>query len=113
MTVASRSSGETLRWAWGRAFDYEVRVVSEADGKVLASKRYPGDRYVCFGGIADSVKDVAAAYGEDVVPPGHAVVKVAPDGDTFRVFVLDTADESMRVIYERGFFSRSGDKRGG
>ena len=86
---------------------WQARMVDHKSLSAMCSRKlYPGDRIVCFGHIAENRRAVAAAYGEDIVPPGHAVVKVAPDGDTFRVFVLDTADESMRVIYERGFRSR-------
>ena len=66
---------------------------------------YPGERIVCFGHVADSRRDVAKAYGGDVVPPGHAVVKVMPGGDMFRVFVLDASDEKMRILYSRSFNS--------
>lgn len=55
--------------------------------------------------IADKVKDVAGAYGSDIAPAGHAVVKVAPGGGTFKVFVLDATDESMRIVHVRNFRS--------
>lgn len=86
---------------------WQARMVDHKSLSAMCSRKlYPGDRIVCFGHIAENRRVVAAAYGEDIVPPGHAVVKVAPDGDTFRVFVLDAADESMRVVYECGFRSR-------
>ena len=34
---------------------------------------------------------------------GHVVVRVAPGGETFRVFVLTAEDESMRILSEREF----------
>ena len=68
---------------------------------------YPGGRTVCFGHVADSRRDVAAEFGGDVAPAGHAVVRVAPGGSAFRLFVLDTTCESMEVLYERAFRSRS------
>jgi hypothetical protein len=68
---------------------------------------YPGERVVCFGHIADSHRDVAAAYGGDIAPAGHAVVRVAPGGATFSVFTLSAEDESMTVLSERTFRSRT------
>lgn len=34
---------------------------------------------------------------------GHVVVKVAPGGGSYRIFVLDAADESMRVLAEDSY----------
>ena len=86
---------------------WQARMVDHKSLSAMCSRKlYPGDRIVCFGHVAETHRAVAAAYGEDVVPTGHAVVKVAPGGDAFRVFVLTAADESMRVVYERGFRSR-------
>lgn len=64
---------------------------------------YPGDRTVCFGYIAEKVRDVVAAYGADIAPAGHAVVRVAPGGNAYDIFILDAADESMRVLWHRTF----------
>lgn len=38
------------------------------------------------------------AWWENVARPGHVVIKVAPDGTDWCVYVLDSADERMRVI---------------
>ena len=39
-----------------------------------------------------------------VVPfAGHAVVKVAPGGENYRVMVLSAADERMRIVSERAY----------
>ena len=88
---------------------WQARMVDHKSLSAMCSRKlYPGDRIVCFGCVADCRKDVAAAYGADIPPvQGHTVVKVSPGGDTFRVFVLNAADESMRVTYEREFVSRS------
>ena len=64
---------------------------------------YPGDRLICFGYISDKVKTVAAKYAADLMPAGHAVVKVAPGGGVYTLFVLDAHDESMRILGERSF----------
>ena len=74
---------------------------------MCSGELYPGDRVVCFGAIADARRDTAAAYGNAIAPAGHAVVRVAPGGDTFRLMVLSAFDESMTVLYDRDFVSRA------
>ena len=86
---------------------WQAKMVDHKSLSAMCSRElYPGDRIVCFGYIADSVRNVAEAYGADIPPAqGHTVVKVAPGGDTYRVFVVDASDESMRVLYSRRFDS--------
>ena len=86
---------------------WQAKMVDHRSLSAMCSRElYPGERIVCFGHIADCVRDVAAAYGEDIPPAqGHTVVKVAPGGDSYSVFVLDASDESMRVLYSRRFDS--------
>lgn len=86
---------------------WQAKMVDRKSLSAMCSRElYPGDRIVCFGYVADCVRDVAADYA-DCIPPvqGHTVVKVAPGGDTYRVFVLDASDESMRILYSRSFES--------
>ena len=85
---------------------WQADMVNEASLANMTSRElYPGDRLVCFGHIADSVKNVAARYAHDLMPAGHAVVKVAPGGGAYNLFILDAHDESMRVLGERSFVS--------
>jgi len=85
---------------------WQAKMVDHKSLKPMCSRTlYPGERYVCFGYVSDAVKDVAAAYGNDIAPGGHAVVKVAPGGDTYEVFTLAAEDESMRVLARRAFVS--------
>lgn len=85
---------------------WQAKMVDHVSLSSMCSRDlYPGERMVCFGWIADSVKPVAAAYGADIAPAGHAVVKVAPGGGTYRVYTLSAADESMRVLGCRDFVS--------
>jgi hypothetical protein len=86
---------------------WQAKMVDHKSLSAMCSRElYPGERIVCFGYIAGCVRDVAAAYGADIPPfQGHTVVKVAPGGDSYRVFVLDASDESMRVLYSRRFDS--------
>ena len=85
---------------------WQARMVDHKSLSAMCSRElYPGERIVCFGAIAESRKDVAAAYGADIAPAGHAVVKVAPGGATFDVYSVDASDESMRVLARRSFVS--------
>ena len=87
---------------------WQARMVDHKSLRSMCSRAlYPDERYVCFGYVADRVKDVVAAYGDDIAPGGHAVVKVAPGGATYEVFTLSAEDESMRIVAERKFRSRS------
>ena len=56
--------------------------------------------------IAMTRRSVVAAHADDVAPGGHAVVRVAPGGDTFRVLTLSADDEDMTVLSERHFHSK-------
>ena len=58
---------------------------------------------ICYGYIADSVKELAAKHAQDLMAPGHAVVKVLPGGGAYRVYSLDARDEKMRILDERVF----------
>lgn len=65
---------------------------------------YAGSRTVFFGCIPEEKRRAYAGrdFMKDVSPAaGHIVVKVAPGGETFRVFVLDAGDESMTVLSSR------------
>ena len=61
---------------------------------------------VYYGHLPEKARREFAERGllESVAPSqGHAVVKVAPGGETFRIFVLSAEDESMTVLDEREF----------
>ena len=46
---------------------------------------------------------MAAKYAADLMPAGHAVIKVAPGGGVYTLFILDAHDESIRILGERSF----------
>lgn len=104
-------SPEFVKEVRAQAYLSSVWQAGMVDRKSLSAmcsrELYPGDRVVCFGGIAHARRDVAAAYGDDIAPAGHAVVRVAPGGDTFRLMVLSASDESMTVLHDRNFVSRA------
>ena len=92
---------------------WQARMVDHKSLSAMCSRElYPDDRIVCFGHVADCRRDVVARYGADIAPAGHAVVKVAPGGDAFRVFTLDAHDEEMRILYVRDFVSRAATRFG-
>ena len=69
---------------------------------------YPGERVVLPGFLPEVKRREYADrdFMRDFLPvQGHSVIKVAPEGKTFRLFVLDSADESMRVLCRRDFVS--------
>ena len=62
---------------------------------------YPGGRWVFPTFIPEEPPRIYAGrdWWRDVAPRGgHVVVKVAPGGVSWKVFVLEPADESMRVL---------------
>ena len=70
---------------------------------------YPGERIVMYGHMPDVKREHYAgrAFMKDVVPvQGHSVIKVAPGGKVFDALVLTNEDESMRILYRKGFASR-------
>ena len=86
---------------------WQARMVDHKSLSTMCSRElYAGDRVVCFGCVAAPRRAVAAAYGADIVPAGHAVVRVAPGGGEFRVFTVSADDEEMTVLSERSFASR-------
>ena len=83
---------------------WQADMVNDASLANMTSRElYPGDRLICFGYISDKVKTVAAKHAADLMPAGHAVVKVAPGGVAYTLFVLDAHDEAMRRLGERSF----------
>ena len=83
---------------------WQADMVNAASLANMTSRElYPGDRLICFGHIADKVNSLAARYAQDLMPAGHAVVKVAPGGAAYTLYALDAHDESMRILGARSF----------
>ena len=53
-------------------------------------------RITSLGSVPVPVKS-RAAYQLDASGASHVVVKVLPGGDRYRIYLLEAADESMRV----------------
>jgi beta-lactamase superfamily II metal-dependent hydrolase len=79
--------------------------------RMLSPKLYPGPRdvFATNGMWKDRTTDLVRVYGEALgrrhaemlqkhtTAQGHIVVRVAPGGDRYRIFMLDDSDESMRI----------------
>lgn len=60
---------------------------------------YPGARMVFPSYVPERPKKEwpDAAWWKDIAPGGHVVVKVAPGGADYKIYLLDATDESLRV----------------
>lgn len=68
----------------------------------LASADFtPGGALICPTVAPEwaRVQAPAAAWWKNVAPAGHVVVKVAPGGGSYRIFILDSSTEEARIKY--------------
>ena len=76
--------------------------VNDRNLPIITSRElYPGERTVHLGFMPVGKPQELAGrpYLKDIVPAqGHAVVKVAPGGGSYRLYTLSTEDESMRIL---------------
>jgi beta-lactamase superfamily II metal-dependent hydrolase len=73
--------------------------------RIMNSRLPPSPRYVFATDLRPSARTVIGQRADQLAaPPGHIVVRVSPGGDSYRVYVLDSADESDRVIAVKGPF---------
>lgn len=81
--------------------------IDDRNLSIMASRElYPGERDIYFGCFPGEKRRLYRdrAFMSSVVPfAGHAVVKVAPGGENYRVMVLSAADERMRIVSERAY----------
>lgn len=73
-------------------------------GRMTSQAVCPGARLVCPTVMTDRLRRCCPdGLPPEISPGGHTVVKVAPGGTSYKVYILETADESMRVnaLYER------------
>ncbi len=107
-----KTNHHAFRDAMTREFVQEVRAqayvtcvwapshIQDCNMKWISSRQlYPGERTLFCTQVPDRARKAwpEAKWWKDVAPQGHVVVKVAPGGDSYRVYVLESADESMRV----------------
>ena len=74
-------------------------IVDSNMSSMCSRTLYGGDRRYFPTFIPDEPREnwPKADWWRDVAPAGHVVVKVAPGGGSFKVFVLSASDETMRV----------------
>lgn len=68
--------------------------------RMLDKQLYPEDRMVFSAGIVKNNITRLGENGRQIMPDGHIVVRVYPNGDTFQVFVLDNESTDYNVIYK-------------
>ena len=73
--------------------------------RMASQKNYMGPRFVAYGFIPESRMREFEKQGlaDCLAPAGHAVVKVAPGGSSFKLYTLTTRDESMSIVGTRDF----------
>ena len=92
--VESTQAQVFILQVWG------VSQINLSTIRTMASKElYPGDRYIIPTNIPDISKIYLGNSGEKQLSGdgGHAVIKVSKGGDSYKIYLLNTEDESMHV----------------
>lgn len=67
--------------------------------RVLSTRIYPGPRDIFTTTLLDAPRAIFSYLGEPFKSTeGHIVVRVAPGGGSYRVFILDDGDETRRIL---------------
>ena len=77
------------------------KQIQDANMRFMSSRElYPGDRFFFATCIPPKSRELNAGkdWWRDFAPPGHIVVRVAPGGGAYRIYVLDNTDEERRVV---------------
>jgi hypothetical protein len=73
--------------------------------RIMNSRLQPSPRFVFATDLREAARIVIGQRANQLAgPPGHIVVRVAPGGDRYFVFVLDNRDERDLVIAINGPF---------
>ena len=74
--------------------------------RIMNSRLQPSPRFVFATDLREAARIVIGQRATQLAgPPGHIVVRVAPGGDRFFVFVLDNRDERDLVVAINGPFT--------
>ena len=87
-----------------------IVVTSRADGhpavntwrRLTSTAIWPGARDIFITHLSAATATTTYGSAGAAGTRGHVVVRVAPGGDRYRVFMLDDRDESMRVVSVHG-----------
>ena len=80
--------------------DWQPSVnMQDALKRILTPRLYPGPRDVFATLLREPAKiSIGSRVSQLKADHGHIVVRVAPGGDTYQVFVLDDTTEDAKVI---------------
>lgn len=65
--------------------------------RMLSTGTYPGPRDIFATNIMDETRVVSGRVDSMKSQQGHIVIRVNPDGNSFRIYILDDSTESFRV----------------
>jgi len=69
----------------------------------MNSRLPPAERYVFVTDMREAAKIVIGQRATQLsAPPGHVVVRVAPGGETYQIYVLTNQNESDEIIAQKG-----------
>jgi hypothetical protein len=73
--------------------------------RIMNSRYQPLPRYVFVTDLRDAARTVIGQRANAIAgPPGHVVVRVAPGGARYQVFVISNKDENDAIIATKGPF---------
>ena len=72
---------------------------------MLSKRLYPNEREIYATAIKPENLIVNRQLSKLTSQSGHIVVRVSPDGKEYRIVILDSSDESDRVVAEHGPFT--------
>ncbi|MGJ4729997.1 ComEC/Rec2 family competence protein [Luteimonas sp. SDU101] len=87
-----------------------IVVTARADGhpavntyrRMTSTRVWPGARDIFITHLSAATATTTYGSATAAATQGHVVVRVAPGGESYRVFMLDDRDESMRVTSVHG-----------
>ena len=72
---------------------------------IYSDKAYSGEKSLYFNNIHPYTLEVMPSLAEKAASlSGHIVIRVAPGGKEFEVYVLDDTDDSCRILRHDGPF---------
>ena len=82
-----------------------IVVTSRAEGhpavntyqRMISQATWPGPRDIFVTNVSPATARTTYGIEKAASTQGHVVIRVAPGGGSYRVFVLDDSDEQMRV----------------
>ncbi len=80
--------------------------------RIMNSRLPPAQRLVFATDLREAARIVIGQRAAQLAgPPGHIVIRVAPEGDRYWIFVLDNRDERDLIVAAQGPFTAGGKYR--